>query len=129
MGVQSFLGFESERGLVGGVVDCVLAMLEKDVVDNCKSCCEYFAFLKNYASSVCGEGGAGLPFDLPLSFSPSLPPSLSLPLSLSLPPSLSLSLSPCRLRGSTIYWRKMRLSPSSTSYSVPSPRKLKTVPR
>ncbi|CAI8010592.1 Ubiquitin carboxyl-terminal hydrolase 24, partial [Geodia barretti] len=54
MAVQSSLGFgcEADRGPVASIVDCVLAMLEKDVVDNCKSCCEYFEFLKNYASYV-----------------------------------------------------------------------------
>ena len=54
MGVQSYLAFGSKvgEGSVAGVVDCVLVMLDKDVVDNCKSCCEYFEFLKNYASSV-----------------------------------------------------------------------------
>ena len=61
MAVQSCLGFGSEvgRGSVAGIVDCVLAMLEKDVVDNCKSCCEYFQFLKNYASYVCEEQSGG----------------------------------------------------------------------
>ena len=59
MAVQSSLGFgcEADRGPVASIVDCVLAMLEKDVVDNCKSCCEYFEFLKNYASYVREERG------------------------------------------------------------------------
>ena len=34
------------------VIDSLLHMLEKDVVDNSKSCAEYFEFFKNYASSV-----------------------------------------------------------------------------
>ena len=34
------------------IIDTLLRMLEKDVVDNSKSCAEYFEFFKNYASSV-----------------------------------------------------------------------------
>ena len=38
----------------------MLQMLKKDVVDNSKSCAEYFEFFKNYATSVsvlyfCGD--------------------------------------------------------------------------
>ena len=34
------------------VVDTLLAMLDKDVVDSSKACAEYFDFFKNYATSV-----------------------------------------------------------------------------
>ena len=34
------------------IIDTLLKMLEKDVVDNSKSCAEYFEFFNNYASTV-----------------------------------------------------------------------------
>ena len=34
------------------IIDTLLKLLEKEVVDNSKSCAEYFEFFKNYASSV-----------------------------------------------------------------------------
>ena len=54
MAVQSYLSFgnTTDKGPVASIIDYVLAMLDKDVVDNCKSSCEYFEFLKNYASYV-----------------------------------------------------------------------------
>ena len=68
MAVQSFLAFgnATNRGPVASIVDYLLLMLDKDVVDNCKTCCEYFEFFKNYASYVSidvlgrvEEGGGG----------------------------------------------------------------------
>ena len=58
MAVQSSLAFGSgtDKGPIASIVDYVLVMLDKDVVDNCKSCCEYFEFLKNYASYVSSVG-------------------------------------------------------------------------
>ena len=52
--VQSYLAFGSgtREGPVASIIDYLLVMLDKDVVDNCKSCCEYFEFFKNYASYV-----------------------------------------------------------------------------
>ena len=41
-----------EEGAVDHIIDTLLRMLEKDVVDNSKSCADYFEFFKNYASSV-----------------------------------------------------------------------------
>ena len=34
------------------VVDALLQMLEKDVIENSKACAEYFEFFKSYASYV-----------------------------------------------------------------------------
>ena len=34
------------------IVDTLLKMLEKDVIDNSKACSEYFEFFRSYASSV-----------------------------------------------------------------------------
>lgn len=59
LAVQSFLAFGggTRDGPVASIIDYLLVMLDKDVVDNCKSCCEYFEFFKNYASYVsCGRG-------------------------------------------------------------------------
>ena len=57
MAVQSFLAFGNgtHKGPVASIIDYLLVMLDKDVVDNCKSCCEYFAFFKNYASYVSSD--------------------------------------------------------------------------
>ena len=41
-----------EDGPVATIVDTLLEMLGKDVVDNSKSCAEYFEFFRNYASFV-----------------------------------------------------------------------------
>ena len=41
-----------EEGPIDQIIDCLLDMLEKDVVDNSKSCAEYFEFFRNYSSSV-----------------------------------------------------------------------------
>ena len=37
---------------MASIVDTLLQLLEKDVVDNSKMCAEYFEFFKNYASYV-----------------------------------------------------------------------------
>ena len=41
-----------EEGPIDQIIDSLLRMLEKDVVDNSKSCAEYFEFFRNYSSSV-----------------------------------------------------------------------------
>ena len=41
-----------EEGPIDQIIDSLLHMLEKDVVDNSKSCAEYFEFFRNYSSSV-----------------------------------------------------------------------------
>lgn len=46
----SFL--HQEEGAVDQIIDTLLQMLKKDVVDNSKACAEYFEFFKNYATSV-----------------------------------------------------------------------------
>jgi len=45
--------FYSQReGPVEHIIDTLLKMLEKDVIDNSKACAEYFEFFKSYASYV-----------------------------------------------------------------------------
>ncbi len=44
--------FPQSEGPVEHIVDTLLKMLEKDVIDNSKACAEYFEFFKSYASSV-----------------------------------------------------------------------------
>ena len=39
-------------GPIAVIVDALLHMLEKDVIDNSKTCAEYFEFFKNYSSHV-----------------------------------------------------------------------------
>lgn len=48
----TYFSLNQEEGPVDQIIDTLLRMLEKDVVDNSKSCAEYFEFFKNYASSV-----------------------------------------------------------------------------
>ena len=56
----SYPFLHQEEGAVDQIIDTLLQMLKKDVVDNSKSCAEYFEFFKNYATSVsvlnfCGD--------------------------------------------------------------------------
>jgi len=50
--VQSYISFGgvTEDGPVASMIEALLRMLDKDVVDNSKSCAEYFEFFRNYAS-------------------------------------------------------------------------------
>lgn len=43
---------DQEEGPIAVIVNTLLQMLEKDVIDNSKTCAEYFDFFKNYADLV-----------------------------------------------------------------------------